>query len=136
MQIDKPLDLFILNCAVTTISNGATSSPTVQVGNEYDFEITSFRGVIYKAADATGSVLCTPKLSGGLNLVENPINLYMFCQTAGAQGEMDSYPIVVPWAGSILPANTRVTFEITNNSGADVSVQLAFVGRKIFKGGQ
>jgi hypothetical protein len=134
MNIDKPLDLFILDTPYTLVSSGTTGSPTVQVGNEYDFEITSLRGVIYKAADATGPVLCTPKLSGGLNLVENPINLYMFCQTAGAQGEMNAYPIVVPWAGAILPANTRITFEIANTSGADVNVQLAFVGRKIFKG--
>lgn len=134
MNIDKPLDLFILNCANTSIANGATASPTVQVGNEYDYEITALTGVIYKAADATGAVLCTPKLSGGLNLVENPLNLFMICKLAGAQGETDSYPIVVPWAGAILPANTRVSFEVTNNSGATIEVQLAFVGRKIFKG--
>lgn len=132
--MDKQLDFYILNTPNTSIANAASASPTIQVGNEYDFEITSFRGVIYKAADATGAITCIPKLSGGLNLVENAINLYMFCQTAGAQGEMDSVPIVVPWAGAILPANTRVTFEITNSSGATVEVQLAFVGRKIFKG--
>lgn len=135
MTVDKQFDFYILNIPVTTIANGANASPTVQVGNEYDFEVVSFRGVIQKAADTTGSVLCTPKLSGGLNLVENALNLYMFCQTAGAQGEMNAYPIIIPWAGSIIPASTKVIFDMTNNAGADVFVQLGFIGRKCFKNG-
>jgi hypothetical protein len=135
MELDKQFDFYVLNTAVTTIANTANSAPSVQIGNEYDFEVTAFRGVIRKAADATGDLLCTPKLSGGLNLVENPLNLYMFCQLAGAQGETASFPITVPWVGAIIPANTRVIFEITNNTGADVFVQVAFVGRKIFKNG-
>ncbi|HES60271.1 MAG TPA: hypothetical protein ENO18_07555 [Caldithrix sp.] len=116
------------------VANGATVSPEAQIGNEYDFEVTEIRGSIYKAADATGPVLGTIKLSGGIYVNENPIDLYSFLNRTGAQGEGESYPIRIPWTQCIIPSGTKVSADIVNNSGAAVNVQIYFVGRKIFKG--
>jgi len=114
----------------TAVTNGTTVSPEVQIGNEYDFEIYEVRASIYKLAVPTGPVLCSLKLSGGVNLTENPTDLFAIASQNIAN--YSGYPIKLA-VGDIIESSTKVIAEITNNSGANVNVQIQLIGRKIFK---
>lgn len=128
------LDLYILNTVDTSIASTATPTLELVVGNEYDFEIVAMHVKIYKAADQTGPVLGSIRLSGGQYLTENPLDLNMFAVLTGAQGETDKQPLRVPWVGAILPFNTKIFIDVNNLSGNTITLQVAFIGRKIWKG--
>lgn len=127
------LNLYILNTVNTSITSAATPTLELQIGNEYDFEITEIRAKIYDASTQAGAVLCSIRLSGGQYVSENPLDLNMFSQLSGAGVAMESYPIRVPWTGAILPSNTKVFFDLNNLTGDTIEVQIAIIGRKIWK---
>jgi len=127
-------NFYILNFAYqSSITANSTPSSEVQIGNEYDFEITDVRAIINGATDVTGGLLLNLVLSGGVNLNENPVDMFAFGAVSGAIGDTSAQPIKVPWAGCIIPSNTKVTAKWTNSSGQTLSFQLLLVGRKIFK---
>lgn len=128
-------NFYILNFAnQSSIANLATPSSEVQIGNEYDFEITEVRAVINGATDVTGSLFVGLTLSGGVKLNENPVDMFSFAGVSGAIGDGNSgRPISVPWQGAIIPSASKLTAQFSNQSGQTLSFQLILIGRKIFK---
>jgi len=127
-------NLYILNFAHQNgIVNAATGSAEVQVGNEYDFEVTELRAIINGATDVTGPLLINLKLSGGQFINENPLDLFSIAGISGAIGDNSMQPIRVPWVGAVIPAATKVTLDWTNSSGQTLDFGVQFIGRKIFK---
>lgn len=115
-------------------ANLATPSSEVQIGNQYDFEITEVRAIINGATDVTGGLFVDLEISGGVQLNENPIDMFSFGAVSGAIGDGNSgRPISVPWQGAIIPSASKVTAQFTNSSGQTLDFQLIIVGRKIFK---
>lgn len=130
----KLFDFFILNFSQqNNIANGATPSDDVQVGNEYDFEVTELRGFISGATDVTGPLLVELTLSGGQKVFDNPLEMFSFSGQGGAMGDSNSTPIKIPWAGAIIPSGTKVTADWDNASGQTLDFHLMLVGRKIYK---
>lgn len=127
------LNLYILNTVNTSIASLGTPTLELQIGNEYDFEVVQIMAKIYDATTQAGAVLCSIRLSGGQYLTENPLDLNMFATISGAGVSMENYGIRVPWTGAILPSNTKVFFDLNNLTGDTVEVQLAIIGRKIWK---
>jgi len=131
--MQKPFDVLILNFAQQDdIANAATPQAQVQVSNEYDFELTEITGVINGATDVTGPLLVELVLSGGLNIQENPLDMFSFSKTSGAFQETAAKPITIPWSGAIIQSATKITAKWNNQSGQTLSFQLILVGRKIF----
>ena len=129
----NPFNFYILNFAHQNgIANAATGSAEVQVGNEYDFEVTEFRAIINGATDVTGPLLINLKLSGGVYLNENPLDVFSFAGISGAIGDNSMQSIRVPWAGAIIPSATKVTVDWTNSSGQTLDFGIILIGRKIF----
>ena len=126
-------DLYILNSVNTSIASAATPTLELQIGNEYDFEVTEIRAKIYDATTQAGAVLASIRLSGGQYITENPIDLNMFANLSGAGVAVENYPIRIPWSGAILKGTTKVFFDLNNLTGDTVEVQVALIGRKIFK---
>jgi len=126
-------DLYILNSVNTSIASLATPTIELLIGNEYDFEVTEIRAKIYDATTQAGAVLASIRLSGGQYITENPIDLNMFANLSGAGVAVENYPIRVPWAGAILPNNTKIYFDLNNLTGDTIEVQVAIIGRKLWK---
>jgi len=115
------------------IANGGTPSSEVQIGNQYDFEITEIRAIINGATDVTGGLFVDLEISGGVQLNENPFDLFSFGAVSGAIGDGNNgKPISVPWQGAIIPSGSKLTAQFTNSSGQTLSFQLMLIGRKIF----
>lgn len=127
-------DFYLLSFAHQAgVINNATPQSDVQVGNEYDFEITEVRAIINGATDVTGGLFVDLVLSGGVKLMENPVDMFSFSAVSGAIGDGDrGNPISVPWRGAIIPKASKVSALFTNSSGQTLSFQLILVGRKIF----
>ena len=132
----RDFDFFILNFSQqNNIANGATPSDEVQVGNEYDFEVTEIRGFISGAMDVTGPLLVELTLSGKIKVQDNPIDMFAFSGVGGAIGDTLQTPIKIPWLGAIIPSGTKVTADWNNVSGQTLDFCLMLVGRKIYRNG-
>jgi len=117
----------------SSIATGATPSSEVQIGNQYDFEITEVRAIINGATDVTGGLFVDLEISGGVQLNENPVDIFSFGAQSGAIADGNNgQPIRVPWQGAIIPSASKVTAQFTNSSGQTLSFQLILVGRKRF----
>lgn len=130
----RSFDFFILNFEQqNNVVNGATPSDEVQVGNEYDFEITEIRGFIAGATDVTGPLLVELTLSGGQKVQENPLDMFSFSGVGGAISDTSQTPIKIPWSGAIIPSGTKVSADWNNSSGQTLDFSLMLIGRKIYK---
>lgn len=130
----KQCDFYLLDFAYQSgVINNATPQSDVQVGNEYDFEITEVRAIINGAVDVTGGLFVDIILSGGVKLMENPVDMFSFASQSGAIADGNNgRPISVPWRGAIIPKASKVSALFTNSTGQTLSFQLILAGRKIF----
>ena len=129
-------NLFVLNFSQqNNVVTGATPSDEVQVGNEYDFEVTEIRGHIAGATDVTGALLVELTLSGGQKIQDNPMDMFSFSGQGGAMGDTMANPIKIPWRGAIIPSGTKVAADWNNASGQTLDFSLMLIGRKIYKNG-
>lgn len=112
----------------TAISTGTTVTPAINISNDSDFEVFEIRASIYKLAVQTGAVLLSMSLASG-ELFQN-VALDMFAFASENVGSLAGYPIRLPVSMRI-PANSQINVQITNNSGANVDVQVQLWGRKV-----
>lgn len=110
------------------LATTTTVTPAINISNDSDFEVFELRAVIYKLAARTGSVLMTMSLSSGELFSNVAIDLFSFA-TQNIQSE-SGYPIRFPFLMRI-PANSQINVQLTNNTGANVDVQVQLWGRKV-----
>ena len=110
------------------VGNGVTVNPAINISNDADFEVFEMRAVIYKAAAPTGSVLMSMSLASGELFQSNAIDLFALA-TQNIQN-YSGYPLRMPFLSTI-PKSSQINVQLTNNSGADINVQVQLWGRKI-----
>jgi hypothetical protein len=113
---------------ITAMVTGTTQTPAINISNDSDFEVFELRAVIYKLAARTGSVLMTISLASGELFSNVAIDLLAFA-TQNIQNE-SGYPIRLPFMTRI-PANSQLNVQLTNNTGANVDVQVQLWGKKV-----
>lgn len=130
----RSFDFYVLNFQQqNNVVNGATPGDEVQVGNEYDFELTEMRGFIAGATDVTGPLLVELTLSGGQRVQENPMDMFSFSGVGGAISDTSQTPVKVAWSGAVIPHGTKVTAAWNNASGQTLDFSLMLIGRKVYK---
>lgn len=112
---------------ITAFTTGTTQTPAINFSNDSDFEVYEIRAVIYKLAARTGSLLMTISLASGELFGNVAIDVFSFA-AQNIQSE-SGYPIRLPIPTRI-PANSQLNVQLTNNTGANVDVQIQLWGRK------
>ena len=109
------------------LANAATVNPAINISNDARFDCFEIRAVIYKLAAPTGPVLLSMQLANG-ELFQNTA-LDLFSIASQNIQNYSGYPIRMPFESKI-PKSSQINCQITNNSGADVNVQIQLWGRK------
>lgn len=108
-------------------ASGGAASPVIITNSNCDFEIFEIRGVVYKAAAFTGSLLLTLSLSNG-ELFQN-VAFDVLSFAASQQNSFSGYAIQLH-SGIVIPAKSEITCNYVNNNGeAIIGVQVQLWGR-------
>lgn len=113
-----------------TITTGTTVTPQINFANDSDFELVEIRASIFKAAAFSGTVLMTLSESSGKLYNNTGIDVLAF--SANMVSNYSGYPIRLP-GKCVIPANTSLNVQLTNNNGETVTVQVQFWGYKVSK---
>lgn len=113
---------------ITAMGTGTTQTPAINISNDSDFEVFELRAVIYKLAARTGSVLMTMSLASG-ELFSN-VAIDLFAVAAQNIQSESGYPVRFPFFTRI-PANSQINVQLTNNTGANIDVQVQLWGKKV-----
>lgn len=105
-----------------------TQTPAINISNDADFEVFEIRATIYKLAAPTGAVLVSMSLASGELFQNVAIDLFSYA-TQNIQN-YSGYPIRLPFFTRI-PKSSQINVQITNNSGANIDVQIQLIGRKV-----
>jgi len=113
---------------ITAMGTGTTQTPAINISNDADFEVFELRATIYKLAAPTGPVLLSMSLASGELFQSVAIDLFSFA-TQNIQN-YSGYPIRLPFFTKI-PKSSQLNVQVTNNSGANIDVQVQLWGRKV-----
>jgi len=119
--------LFCYTIAPQSIGTGVTVQPQINFDNSSDFELIEIRASVYKAAAFSGTIILNLSEASGNNFQNAGVDLLSFASTA--QNNYSGYPIRLPY-GTVIPANTQLNVQVTNNNGETVTVQLQLWGFK------
>ena len=126
-SIIKP-PLFCFATTVQTLSAGASLTPSIDISSDGDFLIYEIRAVVYKAAAITGDLLMQLSLSSGELFSNVGVDIFSFatCSISNNSG----YPIRLP-EPVLIPANSNLNVQLTNNNAESLDVQVQLWGVKI-----
>jgi len=116
---------------ITAMGTGTTQTPAINISNDADFEVFEIRATIYKLAAPTGAVLVSMSLASG-ELFQN-VAIDLFSYASQNIQNYSGYPIRLPFFTRI-PKSSQINVQITNNSGANIDVQVQLIGRKVNDG--
>ena len=120
--------LFCYSHTPQTIATTVTVTPAINIANDADFHLLEIRMSVEKAASVSGSLLVQLSTSGGDQFSNVGLSAYSFASME--QDQFSGYPIRLP-EPIVIPANTTLNVQITNNNGETVSnVQLQLWGYK------
>jgi len=125
--IDKGFFCYAI-AEIVGLGNTLSQTPAINISNDADFEVFEIRAIIYKLAAPTGSVTLSMSLASGELFQNVAIDLFSFA-TQNIQN-YSGYPIRLPFMTRI-PKSSQINVQITNNSGANVDVQVQLWGRKV-----
>lgn len=115
----------------TAIANGAAGSGTVRIEAESDFLIQHLCG--YGRVDNSGELLALGSDELTVQLTDTSTGLQLFDQAQPFRNVFGTarQPYILP-TPKLMPANTSLRADITNNTGGDLQLYLSFLGKKIY----
>jgi len=116
------------------LANLAVVTPQINISNDSDFELFELRAVTNIPAVSTGGLLVQLSLASGELFSNVALDMKAISVVEGvATFALPGYPIRLP-AKTIIPANSTINVQITNNTGQAVDFQLQLWGYKVEKG--
>lgn len=124
--IIKP-PVFCYSHTPAVIADGVTTTPSISISNDSDFDLIEIRASILKTVAFTGTVLLQLSLASGELWSNVGIDILSFSSNSISQ--YSGYPIRFPQPIKI-PANSVLNVALTNNAGASITVQIQLWGWK------
>lgn len=126
-SIIKP-PLFCYSHTPQVIATTLTVNPAINTSNDSAFVLNEIRGTIYKAAAFTGSVILQLQLASGELFSNVGVDILSF--TSNSLSNYSGYPIRIP-VDVVIPQNSTINVQLTNNNGETVTVQVQLWGYKV-----
>ena len=132
--------LFCYAIDITTLTTTQTLNPAININNDSNFEVFEKRAVVMLPATginaATGTITEQARLSSGELFSNVALNMLSYAQDvvslAANNFPIQGYPIRLPFpSGMVLPANSQIIHQITNNTNGTILVQIQYWGRKV-----
>jgi hypothetical protein len=132
----KPAFFEYTHSPVAVTHGGLQANAQINISNDSDFQMYELRAIIYGSAVMTGGLMLTMSLANGELFSNVAIDLNSFASQSNAAIINAGYPVRLP-EGVVIPSNSVINLQFTNNSGAaDVVVQVQLWGYKCEKAGQ
>lgn len=122
--------LFVYTTTVQTVASaGGTANPTINLSNDYDFELFQIRGSLIMDTAPDGEILAQLQVSNGDLWSNAPIDL--LAVASSQQANFSGIPVELP-TPMIIEKNSKIVVNLTNNDSAtDVKVQVQLWGFKL-----